>query len=310
MMMQKNKSNLNKPLEILWLRKNFILATTGIITVLAGIYTFNKTPIYEASALLEIGHYNNKKIPLDLANSLAKRLNILFVEIPRNKKDREFEITSISAAKKVTNFIEIKAQAISNRAASEEILDVVNFVRKKHQKILDDVKNRREFEIKNIDTKINNIKNKKLVLLTEKIAIQQINLNNYKLQLGAINENIQNIENINPTLTALKLMEKRDLSGFILDLNLGLIDLRNKKDELETTTINQLLEKKQQVASTLLTHNYKNSQIVGQIITNDYPAKPKKTLIITIAFIAGFILSIFLIFILNAFRDEKDTVAN
>ncbi len=37
--------------------------------------------------------------------------------------------------------------------------------------------------------------------------------------------------------------------------------------------------------------------------------KPKKRLIVAVAFIAGFILSIFLVFIMNAFRKEEDTAA-
>ena len=102
-------------------------------------------------------------------------------------------------------------------------------------------------------------------------------------------------------------MEKRDLSSFILELNLQLMDMRNKKDELETTSINQLLEKKQLVKSMMLPHNYKNSEVIGQVITNNYPIKPKKKLIVAVAFIAGFILSIFLVFIMNAFRKEEDT---
>ncbi len=36
--------------------------------------------------------------------------------------------------------------------------------------------------------------------------------------------------------------------------------------------------------------------------------KPKKKLIVAVAFIAGFILSIFLVFIMNAFRKEDDKV--
>jgi LPS O-antigen subunit length determinant protein (WzzB/FepE family) len=39
------------------------------------------------------------------------------------------------------------------------------------------------------------------------------------------------------------------------------------------------------------------------------PIKPKKILIVVVAFIAGFILSIFLVFIMNAFRKEEDKVA-
>jgi len=61
----------------------------------------------------------------------------------------------------------------------------------------------------------------------------------------------------------------------------------------------------------LLPHNSKNSEIVGKIITSDSPIKPKKRLIVAVAFIAGLMLSIFLVFIVNAFKrpeDEKATV--
>jgi len=315
---QEDEIDLKELFKILWLKKNFILSITATITILASVYAFNKTPIYQVNALVEIGNYklhnnnnnnNNNKASLDSANELVKKLNILFIDMFKNEKDRKFEITSISTPKKVNNFVEIKAEAISNELASQEILKVVSYIKNKHRKILDDVKNRRELEIKNIETKIYNIKNKEVKLLTEKINIQQTNLDDYKLQLNTIGKNIKDIENSNPALTALKLMEKRDLSSFILELNLQLMDMRNKKDELQTTSINQLLEKKQLVASMMLPHNYKNSEIVGQVITNDYPAKPKKKLIVAVAFIAGFILSIFLVFIMNAFRKEDDRVS-
>ena len=313
---QEDEIDLKELFNTLWFKKNLIIGITATITILAGIYAFNKTPIYQVNALVEIGNYklhnnnnNNNKALLDSANELVKKLNILFIDMFKNEKDRKFEITSISTPKKVNNFIEIKAEAISNELASQEILKVVSHIQNKHQKILDDVKNRRELEIKNIETKIDNIKNKEVKLLTEKINIQQVNLDDYKLQLNTIGKNIKDIENSNPALTALKLMEKRDLSSFILELNLQLMDMRNKKDELKTISINQLLEKKQLVASMLLPHNYKNSEIVGQVITNDYPAKPKKKLIVAVAFIAGFILSILLVFIMNAFRKEDDRVS-
>ena len=101
-------------------------------------------------------------------------------------------------------------------------------------------------------------------------------------------------------------MEKRDISTFVAELNLQLMDMRDKKDTLETTTINDLIERKKLVESMLLPHNYKNSEVIGRVITNDHPIKPKKRLIVAVAFIAGFILSIFLVFIMNAFRKEED----
>ena len=313
---QEDEIDLKELFGILWAKKTLIIGITTLITVIAGIYAFNKTPIYKATALVEIGNYklhnnnnnnNNNKAILDSTADLSKKINLLFIDMLKNEQNRKAEISSISVPKKSNNFIEIKAEATSNKLASEEILKVVAYIKNKHQKILNDVKNRRELEIRNINAKINNIKNKEVKLLSEKINIQQANLNDYKLQLSTIGHNIKEIENTNPALTALKLMEKRDLSSFILELNLQLMDMRNKKDELETTSINQLLEKKQLVESMMLPHNYKNTEIVGRVITSDFPTKPKKKLIVTVAFIAGFILSIFLVFIMNAFRKEEDT---
>jgi len=315
---QEDEIDLKELFGILWAKKILIIGITVFVTVLAGIYAFNKTPIYEATALVEIGNYklhnnnnnnNNNKAILDSTADLSKKLNLLFIDMLKNEKDRKTEISSISVPKKSNNFIEIKAEATSNKLASEEILKVVAHIKNKHQQILNDVKNRRELEIKNINTKIYNIKNKEVKLLSEKINIQQSNLDDYKLQLDTIGRNIKEIENTNPALTALKLMEKRDLSSFILELNLQLMDMRNQKDELETTNINRLVEKKQLVESMMLPHNYKNSEVIGRVITNDYPTKPKKKLIVAVAFIAGFILSIFLVFIMNAFRKEDDKVS-
>ena len=315
---QEDEIDLKQLFKTLWDKKALISTITLLITLIAGVYAFNKTPIYGATALVEIGNYklhnnnnnnNNNKAILDSSADLSKKLNILFIDMFKNDEDKDYEITSISIPKKANNFLEIKAEATSNKLASSAVQKVISFIQDKHQIILDDVKNRRELEINNLNTKINNIKNKEIKLLAQKIDIQEQNLNDYKNQLTQIDQNIKNIENSNPALTALKLMEKRDLSSFIVELNLQLMDMRNKKDELETTVINDLHEKKQLVESMLLPHNYKNSAVVGKIITSKHPIKPKKKLIVAVAFIAGFILSIFLVLIMNAFRKEDDKVA-
>jgi len=317
---QEDEIDLKELFKILWLKKNLIIVLTLAVTIIAGIYAFNKTPIYGSSALVEIGHYklnnnnnnnnNNNKVLLDSASELVKKLNILFIDLVKKDKDRDWKISSISVAKGLESFVEIKAEGISNEVISNEIIKVVDFVKDKHQIILDDIKSRREFKIKNIDTKIHNIKNKEIKLLQEKINIKEANLDQYQSHLVTLNSNIVNIEDTNPTLTALKLIEKNDTSKIILQLNLQLLDMNKRKDELETTVISDLLESKRIAESMLLPHNYKNSAIVGEIITNDYPIKPKKRLIVAVAFVAGFMLSIFLVFIMNAFRQEDEKVAS
>ena len=63
---------------------------TLVITILAAIYAYNKTPIYEAKALVEIGEYkqNNPisgtgitKTSIDDAANIEKKLTTLYVDM-------------------------------------------------------------------------------------------------------------------------------------------------------------------------------------------------------------------------------------
>ena len=300
--------------------KNFIIIFTFVATVVAAIYVYVKTPIYEANAIVKIGNYklennnnnnnNNNKVILENASQLSKELNVIFVDMHKNDINPPAKIISISVPKKQKGFIEIKAEGLSNKLASQKIKEVVAYIQKKHKKILDDVSERRKFEISNIERKIKNIKNKKTALLTHKIQLYEKNLQKYAQQVRLIDKNFKKIEDKNPTLAALELMRKRDLSDFILKLNLQLLDLKDKKDNLDTNVIWDLEEKKNLLASLLLPHNYKNSHIVGSILTNDYPAKPKKTLIIVVAFVTGLILSIFLVFFMEFMKSFKEEDIN
>lgn len=312
---QEDEIDLREIFKIIWAKKWFVVIFTSIVTVGAVFYALWKIPIYEAVALIEIGNYkvenninndNNNKIFLDNASFLEEKLNVLFIDIYKSTKNLDAKIISIEMPKNQNTFLEVKSEGISNDAIKKEIEKVVRYIKNEHQKTLDDVKQRRELEIKNIAIKIENIKNREVLLLTEKIKIQEENLLEYKKQLNLIDDNIKKIENTNPSLAALKLMEKRDLSGFIVSLNLQLMDMKNKKDELETIIVNDLLEKKNLLQSMLLPHNYKNSEVVGKIITNDFPIKPKKRLIVTVAFVTGFILSVFLVFFMEFIKGFKE----
>jgi len=100
-------------------------------------------------------------------------------------------------------------------------------------------------------------------------------------------------------------MEKRDLTTFVIKLNTQLMDMRDKRDTLLTTDIAKLRENKMLIESLLLPYNYKNSNVVGDILLNDYPVKPKKKLIVIVAFVTGLILSIFIVFFLEFIESEK-----
>ena len=286
-----------------------IVVITFFITIIAVIYAYRIPKVYEARALVEIGNYklyNNNKAELDNASQLSKKLNILFIDMFKNDKDKKAKISSISVPKGSKDFIEIKAESSFNELAIKEINSVVNYIRSEHQKILDDVKQRREIEISNINSKIKNIQNREIPLLDKKIKIQEKSLNDFNKQIGLVSKNLKKIEASNPSLTALKLMEKRDLTSFVIKLNTLIVDMRDKKDTLATTTVNNLKEDKLLVKSLMLPHNYKNTEIIGKIMISDNPIKPKKKLIVIVSFITGLILSIFLVFFLEFIRGFKE----
>ena len=289
-----------------------ITIITLVITAMAVIYVFVKTPIYGATALVEIGNYktsnNNgtERALLDNGSELVKKLNVLFIDMYKNQEDLPSEILSIKLPKKQKNFIEIKAEGISNKEVVDNINKVYNYIRKKHQMVLDDVKAKREFEISNLTKRIETTKTKEIPLLDSKIDLQKTALLNYKQELAKIDKNMKKIENTNPSLAALKLMEKRNISGFILKLSSTLLDMKNKRDMIEIVKLPELSEKLNILKTMLLPHNYKNSEIVGEIITDEDPIKPKKILIVVVAFITGLILSIFLVFFLEFIKGFKE----
>ena len=300
---QEDEIDLKELFKTIWAKKIFIVIFTLVVTTLAGFYAYSKTPIYEAKALLEIGEY--KKNPVDDAVALEKKLSTIFIDMEKNLKDKTSQISNISVVKGLKNFLEIKSESTSNEEAKNEILKVLTFVQNEHEKILDDVKKQKEMELRNIDLQISDIKSKSVYLIDKKIENNIKNLKSLEEQLKQIDENLKKIDTLNPSLAALKLMEKRDITNSINTITIQNFELESKKDELLTTTLYKLEESKKIIELSLLPHNYKNTQIVGEIMTNDFPAKPKKSLIVAVAFVTGFILSIFLVFVIQFIQGTK-----
>lgn len=301
---QEDEIDLKELFKTIWAKKIFIVIFTLVVTILAGFYAYSKTPIYEAKALLEIGEY--KKNPVDDAVALEKKLSTIFIDMEKNLKDKTSQISNISVVKGLKNFLEIKSESTSNEEAKNEILKVLTFVQNEHEKILDDIKKQKEMELRNIDLQISDIKSKSVDLIDKKIENNIKNLKSLEEQLKQIDENLKKIDTLNPSLAALKLMEKRDITNSINTITIQNFELESKKDELLTTTLYKLEESKKIIELSLLPHNYKNTQIVGEIMTNDFPTKPKKILIVAVAFVTGFIISIFLVFLFNFIKQNTN----
>ena len=304
---QEDEIDLREIFKSIFERKYFILIFTLIITILAIIYVSIKTPIYEAKAVIEIGSYKTESDEVrvvDNLNEFSKKLSTIFIDLRKDDIEKESEITNISISKGMKNYIEISSQAISNDLALKEIEAVLSFTKDEHGKFLNDIKEKNKIQISNIDNSVKNLQ-EQIVNIDRKIELYEKNVINLEEQMKFFLESLKNINSLDPSIAALKLMEKRDISNDIISNKSQLFDLMIKKESISNLEINKLIERKKILESLTLDYNIKNSDIVGKIQINDYPVKPKKTLVIVVSFVTGFILSIFIIFFMQFIQGLK-----
>ena len=92
-------------------------------------------------------------------------------------------------------------------------------------------------------------------------------------------------------------------------LNLSNEQIRKLEDKINIelqTKISQLTEEIDTLSFKKTEQNLSNAKLVGDYLISDFPAKPKKSLIIAVGFVTGFILSIFLVFFLNFIKATKE----
>ena len=304
--------DLKELFKTIWNKRVFILVFTVVVTGLAIAFAYIKTPIYSVKALVEIGTFKtetSQNVSVDNADSLSKKLSMIFIDLRKNIEDKKYEIVNISIPKGMKNFIEITSESTSNDEAINGIKEILDYVKEEHSKLLADVREKNIIEIKNIDISIKNIEEDKITSINKKIDLLNQNILNLEEQMNFVTETLKNINNLDPSISALKLMEKRDISNAIVENKSDLYDLIEAKESLMNVDINKLLERKKLLESLTLEHNLKNTEIVGNILENDYPVKPKKSLIVVVGFVTGFIISIFLVFIMqfiNNIRKEEN----
>jgi len=175
----------------------------------------------------------------------------------------------------------------------------------------------------------------------EKIKFPTLNVNTqnrlndiYNLNILAY-DNKDAIKYLNTILKDLKNKENKKLNIIKKDLNKKINILKNANLRLqnELSTLNKKLKytKDAQLYATILNNistiqkeitqnqlniadfqnklspsNVIHTHIIGKIQQSPYPIKPKKKLIVIVAFITSFILSIFLVFLIEFFRNFKE----
>jgi len=157
---------------------------------------------------------------------------------------------------------------------------------------------------------INQDKTALLVLSTQLINYQNLILNTQN-QINELELQVQQI--IKETLPKLEINKENIFLVQIKDLemkkqNVSNDTIKKLEDKINIelkTKISQLEERKNTTKFKLSEDNLSNAKLVGNYVMSDNPAKPKKMLIIAVSFITGFILSIFIAFILNFINNSR-----
>ena len=354
-------------LRELWItiakHKKFIIIFTLIITLIATIYCFVKTPIYEVKSNVQIGYIGDNLV--DSSGVIVKKLKIIFNVDDEIQTKNKFisKVSSITTNKKLKNLIEIKTQAITNDTALKKNKEVVSYLQKTYapkinqyifntknqiKNIQQQINNINTFETKSIqrqikllktqtiakiDEKINFIKNIEIPTLNAKIKFYTNNLKKYTEAINNLYKNNNSKDSATTILSSIQIVNYQNL---IFNSKNELKDLKAKIEKNQNETIPNLQKEKENIQNDniiKLEHqltidlpdkviklqeqikqlklniseiNIQNSHVVGHYIVHDYPVKPKKKLIIIVAFITGLILAIFIVFFLEFIKSLKE----
>ena len=260
--------DLRELFAVLKRRKKLIGAVTAVLTILAIIYAyFVVKPVYEIQSTIELAQIGNK--PLQDANDIKQKLETVFEVNVKGKKIIYPIVKSIDLPKKTKNIIVIKIQGRDNNSSF-----------KKLESIVDHLVSTQNNELNNyISTQ-----EKKLTLSKQNVKqILSVNQNNIKVIESYQNKLLQ-ISKEDAALAGIYSIEISRKQTEINDFDEKIFALKNKINDIELS---------------LSPSNIKSTQTIGKALILDQPVKPKKKLIVIVAFITGLMLSVFLAFFLE-----------
>lgn len=305
--MQENKNliedeiDLRELFQIIWNKKILIIFFTLFITIISGFYIYSKTPIYEVKSYVQIG-FIDKEI-LEDSNSIEQKLRVIFSMDDFNIELNNLEngiVSSIRQIKNVKNLLEIKTEAYSNEVALIKNKEVLNYLQNLYEPKIEQYKVIINNDILNTKREINFIQ-EKMKSIYEKILLNTDSLNNYIKEVNKLNKTLESDKSSSSLVISIQLLNYQNLiantQNEIKDLELQIIELKTR-----TTQLNEKIEI---LSFKRSEQNLSNMRLLGEYILNNNPIKPKKSLTITVSFISGFIVSIFLVFLLNFINNSK-----
>ncbi len=245
-----------------------IWSVTGILTLLAIVYAFFiATPVYQTVAQIKLAQIDKK--PVDDTNNLKQELETIFEANAKHKKNEFPLVKSITIPKGTSNMLTVQTQGHDNDSTEKKLLSVVEYIIAHQSKDLD---NYTKTQKRKLTAVKDNLKQESKLLLSSKESISD-----YQKKLLTISE-------YNAALAGIYSIEMGEKQDQIKSLTDQIFRLKNSINDIEDS---------------LAPFKIKNVEIIGKIEKSEKPIKPKKKLIVIVAFITGLMLSVFLAFFLE-----------
>ena len=259
-------------------RKNLIYSITMLITLFAIVYAYILAkPVYQVKAMVEVGKISagtKDESTLDDVEDLKQKFEYMYGV--KSKKKRDYPLVkSIVVGKGSKSVFSVIVEGRNNKEA-------IAFI----NKIIQEVEN--EY-IEKINTYITTQKD--LIALTQAdINDTAKNLNNMEKSLKNYNQKIMNLSAEDAALAGIYTIQ---------------ISQNQSRAEGLQSRISALKAKVYTMKLAISPLRIKPTHIVGEVDVLGKPVKPKKVLIIIVAFITGLMFSIFLAFFLEFLHSMK-----
>ena len=220
----------------------------------------------------------------------------------------DYQVQKISMVKDSKKFFDIEIIAKTNDIALKQINKMVEELANEHQKVINGYVELKKNQLANIDSQINFLENNKIVEKQQQIEYLK------SMQMPRLDKQITNLEQYttlekDKTNTQDKLIEAmlNDIQaerGILT--NDKLLSLQKELLNLQTEELNKLLDQKSHIEFILKPYIYQNTHIVSNVIISNKPIKPKRIIIVAIAFLSSLMLSTFGVLCYDAIRQRID----
>jgi len=253
--------------------KKLIWGITALFTIIALAYIFLAKPVYEVKGLIETATINKK--PVQNIHDLKQKVETIFEVNLKGKKIELPIVKDVSIPKKSEGILVVKTHGYSNESAQKKLQEVIDYV--------------------------TTLQNKELGVYIEgqKQKLQLVNKDIKRNQELAVSID----EIIHSNQDQLLKISKEDaaLAGiYTIEISKKQTELNKVKDKIFA-----LKSKRTDIELSTSPLKIQATKLVGKPVILDKPVKPKKALIVIIAFITGLMLSIFIALFIEFLENQK-----